>query len=162
MANTPQPPADRVVLRSFSYAQRKASPQASFEIDCSPLPDPRYQKRLQGLTGKDDEVRRWMLDRDFFQGEKLAKELNSSAERIHRILRKHGVAMVDIGCQDGRQQSVAFAEMLEEELHRRSTREIHTSVLHEEFPLGPSEHDQRWEKLPSRERKLIPREFLNV
>ena len=92
---------------------------ADLVFDVRFLPNPYYVDDLRALTGKDEEVRRFVLD-----NETAASFLGQLTEMIrflipHYISEGKNQLVIAVGCTGGRHRSVAVAEALYTALYRK-------------------------------------------
>ena len=99
---------------SFGY-RYGVPPQADLVFDCRFLPNPYFVPELKGLTGANEKVSRYVLDREETQA--FLAKLVDLCEYLFPRYQREGKAYltVAVGCTGGKHRSVAIAH----ELHRR-------------------------------------------
>ncbi len=104
-------PGLRATVMSFGY-KYGLPVDADLVVDCRFLPNPHWIPELRGLTGRDSEVRDYVLQQPG------AREFLDGYEKLLRIVvdgyRNEGkrYMMLAIGCTGGKHRSVAIAEEL--------------------------------------------------
>lgn len=116
----------------YSFGFKYASPiGADYVFDVRFLPNPFYKKELRELTGKDSEVRDYVMS--FVQAKEFLKKLIDLIEYV--LPQFSGVAKdtveIAIGCTGGQHRSVTFAWLLEEDLKSKGykTRLNHRDIM---------------------------------
>lgn len=110
--------AMQTTLTSFGY-KHGLPLDTDLVIDCRFLPNPFWVEGLRELTGHDEDVRRYVLDRD------LTQEFLTDLDRLLSLLLPAYVAegksylTVAFGCTGGRHRSVAIAEQVAATLRGR-------------------------------------------
>jgi UPF0042 nucleotide-binding protein len=112
---SPEPSVEpSLSFMSFGY-RYGVPPQADLVFDCRFLPNPYFVPELKGLTGANEKVSRYVLDREETQA--FLAKLVDLCEYLFPRYRREGKAYltVALGCTGGKHRSVAIAH----ELHRR-------------------------------------------
>jgi len=117
-----------VAVESFGFRNGLPS-EADVVLDVRFLPNPHYVERLRPLSGRDEPVRRYVLDQP------EAQQFLERAEALLRLMlagfEREGktYATLAIGCTGGRHRSVAIAE----ELARRIDGDWSARVRHRDL-----------------------------
>ena len=112
---SPEPSVEpSLSLMSFGY-RYGVPPQADLMFDCRFLPNPYFVPELKGLTGANEKVSRYVLERE--ETQTFLAKLVDLCEYLFPKYQKEGKAYltVALGCTGGKHRSVAIAH----ELHRR-------------------------------------------
>ena len=114
----PQLPTRYTAVRLLSFGFKRGVPaDADVILDARFLPNPYYVEALKPLTGRDPEVRAFLLESPAF------REFLARAEAWLRwslpLVQNEGRAYhtLAIGCTGGQHRSVALVELLAERLH---------------------------------------------
>ncbi len=128
-----------VQIYSFSYhlhgiPEDTSDHHGGFVFDCRCLPNPGREERFASLTGKDDEVKRFLSNEVEAQAFlKSVFELVDLAIRNY-LAREFQHLMVSFGCTGGQHRSVFCAEQLAQHLLPKAwiprSREIQVEVIH--------------------------------
>jgi UPF0042 nucleotide-binding protein len=88
-------------------------------FDCRFLPNPHWDEHLRPLTGLDDEVRHFVLDRP--QARDFVERVDALLELVVPASLEEGKSYftVAVGCTGGRHRSVAIAEELAKRIEAR-------------------------------------------
>ncbi len=88
-------------------------------FDCRFLPNPHWDEHLRPLTGLDDEVRQFVLDRS--QARDFVERVDSLLQLVVPASLEEGKSYftVAVGCTGGRHRSVAIAEELAKRIEAR-------------------------------------------
>lgn len=100
-----------------------------FDVRC--LPNPFYVDELKNLTGLDEPVREYVMERKQAQG--LVPKLLNLIDYLVPLYREEGKSqlIIAIGCTGGRHRSVAFAELLYN--HLSQDKGMNVMVMHRDI-----------------------------
>ncbi|MGI6268235.1 MAG: RNase adapter RapZ [Acutalibacteraceae bacterium] len=100
-----------------------------FDVRC--LPNPFYIDELKNLTGLDEPVREYVMERKQAQG--LVPKLLNLIDYLVPLYREEGKSqlIIAIGCTGGRHRSVAFAELLYN--HLSNDKGMNVMVMHRDI-----------------------------
>jgi UPF0042 nucleotide-binding protein len=122
----------QVVIETFGY-KHGLPLDVEFVFDVRFLPNPFWEDDLRPLTGADDAVRRYVLERDdAVELLDLLDQLLALAVRAYAAEGKSFLT-VAIGCTGGRHRSVAIAEELARRMRRRGAQ---VRVRHRDIDRG--------------------------
>lgn len=130
----------RLIITSFGY-KRGIPLNADIVIDVRFTANPYYQESLRGLSGRDKQVR------DFVMSDPLVvKELDTISEMLRELIpayRSEGKRrlMVSFGCTGGRHRSVAIAEAVYERVRGL----CRTTVEHRDLAIEAETISERFE-----------------
>ncbi len=119
------PKSSLIIIQSFAYKEG-IPPDSDLVFDVRCLPNPFYEKDLKILTGKDNQVAKYL---------KKQKKVSEFISEIHSLLKKwlpfylqkeRSCFCISIGCTGGRHRSVFCAEELAKKLKEEWT----TSIRH--------------------------------
>jgi UPF0042 nucleotide-binding protein len=101
----------RTTLLSFGYSYGLPA-EADIVMDVRLLPNPFFVKELRGLTGKDNEVRDYVLKQK--ETTEFLQRFSAMIEYLIPLYEKEGKSYltIAIGCTGGRHRSVVIAEHL--------------------------------------------------
>ena len=93
-----------------------------FDVRC--LPNPFYIPELKNLTGKDEAVRRFVMDSE--ESVALFSKISELVDFLIPLYLKEGKSqlVVAFGCTGGKHRSITFAELLNEHLTNKSITSI--------------------------------------
>lgn len=100
--------AEVVALRvsSFSYQSRKPRPVGAVEVDARSLPDPARVPELRGTNGRHELQQQWLMQQPGVQ---------RFVQSVAANLLDQDADSVIVGCDNGRDRSVALAALLAQE-----------------------------------------------
>ena len=119
-----------LLFESFAY-RRGVPPDADFVFDARVLPNPHWNPELRPLSGRDENVRKF-LDTQEYVGEYVAQVeqfLDTWLPRLRSDTRSY--VTIAFGCTGGRHRSVYLAERLAEHCRARDWGEV--AVYHREL-----------------------------
>ena len=112
--------ADELHLTILTFGYKHGVPaDADFVFDMRFLPNPFYVESLRPLTGRDDPVRKYVIEQPLAQ-EYLAQiesTVNFAIRHYGEVGKNYGV--IAMGCTGGRHRSVCLAEELADRLQKR-------------------------------------------
>jgi RNase adapter protein RapZ len=120
----------KIVVMSFGYG--KGVPMESdLVLDVRFLPNPYFVEELKDKTGKDDEVREWVLSKDVTLN--FLKKLEDMLVFLLPLYIREGkqYLTISIGCTGGCHRSVAIAEYVAQLLTRNHYKSV--EVRHREI-----------------------------
>jgi UPF0042 nucleotide-binding protein len=122
----------QVVLESFGF-KHGLPLDVEFVFDVRFLPNPFWEDDLRPLTGTDEAVRRYVLERD--DAQKLLRLLDDLLALAVEAYAAEGKSFltVAIGCTGGRHRSVAIVEELARRMRRRG---VQVRVQHRDIDRG--------------------------
>ena len=127
-----QKPGRRPMLVSLvSFGFRHGIPsEADLVFDVRFLPNPHFIPQLRAFSGKDRPVERYI--RSFPQTKQFLHRIESLLRYLipHYINEGKSYLTVALGCTGGRHRSVALAEVIRRDLHRRG---YATKVVHRDL-----------------------------
>jgi len=115
----PELPVQGTTLRLLSFGFKFGIPEdADMVLDARFLPNPHYVKELRPLTGRDAEVRDFLLGSDAFLT--FLALVEKWVTWAWPLVQEEGRAYhtIAIGCTGGQHRSVALVELLAEHLRR--------------------------------------------
>jgi UPF0042 nucleotide-binding protein len=122
----------QIVLQSFGF-KHGLPLDVEFVFDVRFLPNPFWEDDLRPLTGTDEAVRRYVVERDDAQQLlRLLDDLLALAVEAYAAEGKSFLT-VAIGCTGGRHRSVAIAEELARRMRRRG---VQVRVQHRDIDRG--------------------------
>ncbi len=116
-------PDDIMTVKILSFGFKYGIPtEADFVFDVRFLPNPFYIPELKKLTGRDKEVRDYVMS--FDESQKLEKTIFELADIFIPLCINEGRPSVTIafGCTGGQHRSVTFAERLYEHMREKNIR----------------------------------------
>jgi UPF0042 nucleotide-binding protein len=122
----------QIVLQSFGF-KHGLPLDVELVFDVRFLPNPFWEDDLRPLTGTDEAVRRYVVERDDAQQLlRLLDDLLALAVEAYAAEGKSFLT-VAIGCTGGRHRSVAIAEELARRMRRRG---VQVRVQHRDIDRG--------------------------
>jgi len=118
----------------FSFGFKHGMPEdADIIIDVRFLPNPYYELRLRPLTGLNDEVRSFVLDRD--ETRRFMESWRNLLDVVMPGYVKEGkqVLSIGVGCTGGQHRSVALVEETGRYLKQTGYR---TTIIHRDLALA--------------------------
>lgn len=111
----------------FKYGLPKES-DLVFDVRC--LPNPFYISELRPLTGLNEPVREYVLERE--EAQKLIPKLLDLVDYLIPMYQKEGKTQltIGVGCTGGKHRSVVFAQLLGEHLAQQKVR---TTITHRDI-----------------------------
>lgn len=108
----------RVAVSSFGFKHGMPL-DVDLVLDCRFLPNPHWEEDLRPLSGKDPEVRAYVLERELT--ERFLDRLNGLLDELLPAYADEGKSFLSIafGCTGGRHRSVAVAEVIGQQLKER-------------------------------------------
>lgn len=108
----------RTSLVSFGYSYG-LPPEADLVIDVRMLPNPFFARELRRLTGRDPEVREYLLRQP--ETSEFLRRLSEMIQYLIPLYEKEGKSYltIAIGCTGGRHRSVVIAEQLANMLKKK-------------------------------------------
>ncbi len=108
----------RVAVSSFGFKHGMPL-DVDLVLDCRFLPNPHWEDDLRALSGKDPEVREYVLERELT--ERFLDRLNGLLDELLPAYADEGKSFLSIafGCTGGRHRSVAVAESVAAQLKDR-------------------------------------------
>lgn len=108
----------RVAVTSFGFKHGMPL-DVDLVLDCRFLPNPHWEEELRPLSGKDPEVREYVLERELT--ERFLDRLNGLLDELLPAYADEGKSFLSIafGCTGGRHRSVAVAEAIGQQLKER-------------------------------------------
>ncbi|MCB1559873.1 MAG: RNase adapter RapZ [Xanthomonadales bacterium] len=108
-----------LLIQSFAY-RRGVPPDADFVFDARCLPNPHWEPSLRPLSGRDAEVRDWLLrqDRVSEYASGVTAFLDAWLPRFAAETRSY--LTIAFGCTGGRHRSVFLAEALAEHCRKKA------------------------------------------
>jgi UPF0042 nucleotide-binding protein len=122
----------QVTLLSFGYSYGLPV-EADMVMDVRLLPNPFFVKELRGLTGKDDEVRTYVLKQR--ETKEFLKRFGEMIAYLIPLYEKEGKSYltIAIGCTGGKHRSVVIAEHVAALLAQQGTE---VAVRHRDIERG--------------------------
>jgi len=128
-----------VKLYSFSYLKSgipvdETPHKGGFVFDCRYIKNPRWEKTLQNLTGKDKPVI------DFLDNTKSMQDFLKNIQGIisdaidNYISREFTSLMISFGCSGGQHRSMYAAEEIHRFLLNKYNGKIQITLAHMEYP----------------------------
>lgn len=129
-----------IALRSFSYRHGIPADHTGhgggFVFDCRILPNPGRLDAFKKLTGKDNEVIRYLQQEDVVEKFLESATMLVDAGIAAYLQRGHRHLMISFGCTGGQHRSVYCAEQLSKYLQKTHAR-IHIDLQHREEKNWP-------------------------
>jgi len=125
---------ESLTVSLFSFGFKHGMPiDADIIIDVRFLPNPYYERELRPLTGLDDVVRSYVLDRD--ETKRFIENWFNLLDVVMPGYVKEGkqVLSIGIGCTGGQHRSVALTEETGRHLNTTGYR---TSITHRDLALA--------------------------
>jgi len=131
---TGQTDRESLSVMIFSFGFKHGMPEdADIIIDVRFLPNPYYEPALRPLTGLNDEVRSFVLDRD--ETRRFTESWRNLLDVVMPGYVKEGkqILSIGIGCTGGQHRSVALVEETGRYLRQKGYR---TTVIHRDLALA--------------------------
>ena len=122
----------QVTLLSFGYSYGLPV-EADMVMDVRLLPNPFFIKELRGLTGRDDQVRTFVLKQQ--ETTEFLKRFSEMLEYLIPLYAKEGKSYltIAIGCTGGKHRSVVITEHVAAMLAKQA---IEVAVRHRDIERG--------------------------
>jgi UPF0042 nucleotide-binding protein len=122
----------KVTLLSFGYSFG-VPPEADIVMDVRLLPNPFFVSELRGLTGKDEEVKDYVLKQE--ETNPFIQRFSEMIVYLIPLYEKEGKSYltIAIGCTGGKHRSVVITERLADMLSQRNKQ---VTVRHRDVERG--------------------------